>query len=105
VTPELITAILGVGGLGLIVPKIIDGLQAWRSGRADEEKATNQSLFKRMLAAESRAEREAIFRRMIEEYAAQLRVLLVQLGHPPDRLPPWPVRPAESSHRQKDSSL
>jgi len=102
VTPELITAILGVGGLGVALPKIIDGLRAWRSGRADEEKVNNQSLIKRLIEAEGRAEREAVFRRAIEEYAAALRVLLVQLGHPADKLPPWPVRKVEGAPTRHD---
>jgi hypothetical protein len=91
-SPELVTAILGVGGLGLIVPKIIDGLLAWKSGRAAAEKGRNRTLLERLADAEFRAEAEADFRRLLEEYASHLRVLLVGAGVPVDKLPPWPVR-------------
>jgi hypothetical protein len=92
VTPELLTAILGVGGLAAIVPKLLEGLIAWRSGRAVAEKGRNRSILQRLADAETRAEAEADFRRMVEEYASQLRVMLVGLGVPADKLPPWPAR-------------
>lgn len=91
-TPELITAILGVGGLAAIVPKIIDGVSAWLSGRATVEKGRNQTLLQRVASADRRAENEADFRRKLEEYAGALRLLLVNAGVPADKLPPWPVR-------------
>lgn len=91
-TPEIITAILGVGGLGYILPKLIDGFRAWRSGKAAEEKTKNQSLLARLVDAEARAEREATFRRTLEEYAGALRRMLVELGMPAEKLPAWPVR-------------
>jgi hypothetical protein len=91
-TPELITAIIGVGGLAAIIPKLIDGLIAWRSGRAAMEKNRNQSVLERLTEAERRAENEADYRRLLEDYAGQLRVLLIGLGVTLHRLPPWPVR-------------
>jgi hypothetical protein len=91
-TPELITAIIGVGGLAAIVPKLIDGWVAWRSGRAATEKGKNQSLLERLADSERRGEAEADFRRKLEEYAGALRLLLIQAGIPPHRIPPWPVR-------------
>lgn len=91
-TPELITALLGAGGLAVIVPKIVDGIGAWRSGRAVEEKTKNKSLAGRLAVAETRAENEARYRRRVEEYAGGLRVRLVGLGVPIAELPPWPVR-------------
>jgi hypothetical protein len=92
VTPEVITALLGVGGLSVILPKIIDGLRAWKSGRAMAEKVNNRSLLSRLTDAEARAEAEAGFRRKLEEYAGTLRLLLVNAGFPAEKLPPWPVR-------------
>jgi hypothetical protein len=92
VTPEIITAILGVGGLAALLPKVIDGWVAWRSGKATSEKARNRSLLERIADAEKRAEAEADFRRMLEEYAGQLRILLIGAGYAMHRLPPWPVR-------------
>lgn len=92
-TPELLTAILGAGGLAAIVPKLIDGIKAWRSGRALEEKDKNRGLVDRLAAAESRLEAEILWRRAVEEYASTLRRVLIEVyGVPADRLPPWPVR-------------
>lgn len=91
-TPEMLTAILGVGGLAAIVPKLIEGLIAWRSGRAMSEKAKNQTLLERLTDAEERAKSEADFRRALEEYAGALRVLLIGAGYAMHRIPPWPVR-------------
>lgn len=91
-TPELITAILGVGGLAAIIPKMIDGYSAWRSGRALTEKNVNRSLLERVADADKRAENEADFRRALEEYAGALRLLLIQAGYTLHRIPPWPIR-------------
>lgn len=91
-TPELITAILGIGGLAAIIPKIIEGLMAWNSGRAISEKKKNQSILERLADADKRAEAEADFRRALEEYAGALRLMLVQAGVAMHRIPPWPVR-------------
>lgn len=92
ITPELITAILGVGGLAAIVPKIIDVVRAMRTGKAIREKAENRSLLQRMLSAEARADAEASFRRQLQEYAGILRVMLVNMGFPQKDLPAEPVR-------------
>jgi hypothetical protein len=92
-TPELITAIIGVGGLAAIIPKIIEGLAAWRSGRARVEKLTNRTLLERLADAERRAQHEADIRRSLEEYAGSLRLMLVGSGLDPQRIPPWPNRP------------
>lgn len=91
-TPEQITALIGVGGLGLIIPKVIDGVSAWLSGRAKAEKGKNQTVLHKLSAADRRAEAEADFRRSLEEYAGALRLLLINSGTPVSSLPPWPVR-------------
>ena len=91
-SPELITAILGAGGIMAILPKLIDGVAAWRTGRAAEEKQHNQSLVQRMATAEARAEIEAAMRRDWQEYAGRLRVLLIELGVLSADLPPRPDR-------------
>ncbi|WP_146070821.1 hypothetical protein [Arthrobacter sp. B1805] len=88
----MITALLGTGGLALIIPKAIEGVKAWRSGRALEEKATNKSLVDRLALAEAKADGEAEYRRQIQEYAGSLRVWLVNRGVPVSELPPWPKR-------------
>jgi hypothetical protein len=99
-TPEMITALIGVGGLAAIIPKVIDGLSAWISGRAKTEKARNQGVLSKLSAADRRAESEAEFRRVIEEYAAALRLMLVNAGVPPEKIPPWPIR--EHNRRATD---
>jgi hypothetical protein len=97
VTPEMLTAILGVGGIAAILPKLIDGLNAWRTGRAMAEKGNNRTILQRLTMAEARAETEAGFRRLMEDYASTLRVMLIGAGIPPDKIPPWPIRKAENS--------
>lgn len=96
-TPEFWTALLGVGGLSVVIPKAIDGLIAWRTGRAESEKYKNQSLLERVATEAKRAEAESTFRRALEEYAGALRLLLIQAGFAPHRIPPWPVREVPSS--------
>lgn len=91
-TPELITAIIGVGGLAAIIPKLLEGLGAWRSGRAADEKGKNQTILERLAESEKRGENEADFRRALEEYAGALRLLLVEAGYALHRIPAWPVR-------------
>lgn len=92
-TPELLTAIIGVGGLGAILPKVIDAFGAWRSGRMREEKEKNRGIVSRLAAAESGLEREIIYRRVVEESLAAHRHLLIEVyGVPVEKLPPWPVR-------------
>jgi hypothetical protein len=91
-TPEMWTAILGIGGVAAIIPKLIDGILAWRTGRAATEKNRNRTLLERVADAEKRAENEADFRRALEEYAGQLRIMLIGAGFTMDRLPAWPIR-------------
>jgi hypothetical protein len=89
-TPELMTAILAALGLPVILPKMIDGWGAWRSGRAMEEKETNKSL---QVALEA----EMSYRRIVEESLSSHRRILIEVyGVPVDRLPPWPVRPGRT---------
>jgi hypothetical protein len=97
ITPELVTALLGVGGLGYIIPKSIDGWKAWKSGKALREKVENRSLLQKLISAEARADAEAAFRRQFQEYAGILRVMLVNMGFPAKDLPPEPVR-KETAH-------
>jgi hypothetical protein len=92
-TPELLTAILGAGGLSVIVPKLIDGIRAWRSGRAQAEKEKNRGLANRLVGAEVRADYEAAWRRILQDHVATLRVLLIGQGIPAESLPPWPEPP------------
>jgi hypothetical protein len=92
-TPELITAIIGAIGLPVIVPKLIDGLRARRSGRALEEKEKNRWIVRRLAKTEAGWESEILYRRAVEEYGSTLRRLLIEdYGADAEKLPPWPVR-------------
>jgi hypothetical protein len=95
---EIITAILGVGGLGFLIPKLIDGLRAWHSGRAKEERTANRSLLTRALSAENSYEKEITFRRLIEEWAGELVYMLKQIGVPTNKIPPKPERHPIQQH-------
>jgi hypothetical protein len=85
-------AVLGAGGLAAIVPKVIDGIRAWQSGRAVAEKTRNRSALARMVDAEKERDDEASFRRQVEEWAGRLVYMLVQMGVPEDKLPARPER-------------
>jgi hypothetical protein len=85
-------AVLGAGGLAAIIPKVIDGIRAWQSGRADQEKNENRSALGRMWKAEKERDEEATFRRAVEEWAGRLHYLLIQMGVPEDKLPARPER-------------
>jgi hypothetical protein len=91
-TPEMWTAIIGVGGFSVIIPKLVDGIIAWRTGRAQTEKAQNQSILDRLAESEKRSQVEANWRRALEEYAGALRLMLVQAGIALEKIPPWPIR-------------
>lgn len=88
--PETLIAILGVGGLGVLIPKTIDGLRAWQSGRAADEKAANRT-------ALGQLESELTFRRRLQEHISYLRRLLIDMGYPEDRLPALPTREKETT--------
>lgn len=91
-TPEMVIAVLGAGGLSVIVPKVIDGIRAWQSGRADEEKAQNRTALGRLATAEQQLDDEANFRRRIEDWAGELVYMLKQIGVPVDQIPKKPAR-------------
>ena len=71
-----ITAILGALGAGAILAKLVEGIIQWATGKQDREQN-----------AWEQRDREARARRMLEEYAAHLRLELIESGRTP---PPWP---------------
>jgi len=91
-TVEQLTALVIAIGSAPVVMKTIDWIKAVRTGKAREEKANNRNALGRLVAAEDRADMEASYRRVMQEYASQLRRLLVEWGYPEDKLPQWPVR-------------
>lgn len=98
-TPEMWTAIIGVGGFSVIIPKLVDGIIAWRTGQAQNEKVHNQSVLDRLAESERRSEHEAELRRKLEEYAATLRLMLVQAGTAMHGIPPWPDKIKEQGKK------
>ena len=99
-TAQLITLLVGTGGIGALIKVGVDGLGAWRTGRADAEKSRNRTLLERVADAERRADHaeaetdaEAGYRRILQEYASALRRMAIECGVPESRLPPWPARP------------
>jgi hypothetical protein len=90
--PAVFQALVWAGGLAAVVPKIIDGVRAARSGKAREEKAENRTALGRLVEAERERDDEAEFRREVENFAGRLHRMLIQLGVPEDKLPLWPVR-------------
>jgi len=97
ITPELATAVIVALGGASIIPKIIDGVRAWKSGRAREEKHENRSALGRLVEAEERADDEMNFRRRVEEWASGLVYMLKQIGVPETQIPPKPQRIKENA--------
>lgn len=79
-------AIIAALGLGSILPKIVEGIIGWLTGRQDAERRRI-----RELAHESA--HESAKRRMYAEHASELRRMLLDLGLTQADLPPWPTLP------------
>ena len=90
-----VTAIIAALGGGYTIPKIIDGVRAHLNNRARDEKQENRTLLGRAKHAEARADREAEFRRRVEEWGGRLAYMLAQLGVPADKIPAKPDRDRE----------
>ena len=98
-TPEQIATVITAAGVPLIIRELIAGWRASRSGRAAAEKTRNRTAIEeaaraeaRMDAAEARADAEASRRRLWEDYAGELRWLLLQCGMPAHKVTAWPDR-------------
>lgn len=87
-----ITAIIAACGGGYAIPKIIDGVRSHFDNRAKQEQQENRSLLGRAKYAEQRADREADFRRRVEEWGGRLAYMLAQLGVPEHKIPSKPER-------------
>ncbi len=85
----LIVAILGSAGLGGFLREIVSGVGKLRSGISAKESVRKRDLVGERDYEFDRAEAEARNRRRIEEYAARLRRLLVELGNS-SSIPKWP---------------
>lgn len=93
-TAAIVAAIAGLlTAAGAAAKQAIDGFRAVKSGKARDERVRNRTLLERVDIAENEADRESAYRRVISEYASRLRRLLIDMGVPEDRIPPWPSRP------------
>jgi len=88
-TVEQLTALVIALGSAPVVLKLIDWFKATRSGRAQAEKRSNRMALNQL-------EEEMTYRRIMQEYASQLRRLLIDMGFPEDKLPAWPTRKVRS---------
>lgn len=108
---QLIAALFGAGGLGAVVLALVNGLIKWLSGASGRERARNTDLVsQRTKAVEERdkataaRDREAVKRRLVEEYASTLRRQLIENGLTPSG---WPdldrtITPAQLRRVRKE---
>lgn len=99
-TPEQWAAIIAAAGLPLILSKVVDGIAAWRSGRAADERRRNSEAASRIARTETALaecrrilDGESTYRRLLAEHAHHLRSLLLDAGWSPSDLPEWPAHP------------
>ena len=96
---QAVVALLGAGGLGAALLALVNGLIKWLNGSYGRQRSRSADLvvqrndaYARAVEAEERAEGEALHRRRLAEYASELRRLLIEAGHDPRDLPPFPSR-------------
>lgn len=101
---QIWATLFGAGGAVTIAVALIKGVSDWLSGAHAKEKNRNADALTqrndawqerdaerdRALAERERADREHRARRKTEEYASELRVMLLERGVPRNDLPPWP---------------
>lgn len=104
---QALVAVLGAGGLGAALLALVNGLVKWLNGSYGRQRAKSADLVKqrddayaraqraedRADEADARADREALERRRMSEYASELRRILIESGHATvEDLPPFPGR-------------
>lgn len=85
----IVGAIAALGGRELIM-----GLVGWLSGRQDREKSRVRELVAERDAAEADRDREASYRRILQEYASTCRAIMISHNIPAAQIPPFPARPS-----------
>ena len=92
--PTLIAAILGAGGLTVLVPQLITGIRGMIDGHHAQEKAENVDALAQRDKAIRERDRADRCRRVFEDYASRVRRIVIEhgLGH---LLPPWPGEPGD----------
>lgn len=96
----LIVALIGVGGAGAFFREIADVFTKVKGGMSAREKNRKLDIIQERDREIARAEVEAANRRIAVEYAATLRLRLIEKDVQPE---PWPefektVTPAELKH-------
>lgn len=91
----LLVAVIGAGGVGAaireivsVITKVRDGVAAKESTRKHDLVTQRDKALERAAAAERDRDGQARKRRITEEYASQLRRILIELGVDP---PTWPI--------------
>lgn len=82
-----IALILGTLGVRELLAFVVN----WISGRAMREKGRVREVIDERDKAEDERDREAAYRRIIQEHASELRRLLIEAGAAD--IPPWPPSP------------
>lgn len=90
--PTLIAAILGAGGLTVLVPQLITGIRGVIDGHHAQEKAENVDALAQRDAAIRERDRADRCRRVMAEHAATVRRIAIEHGIG-QHLPPWPGEP------------
>lgn len=94
---ETVVAIAAALGVRELLPRIVDAILKHYTGRASRERSRVDHLEADRRAAESERDRQALWRRLLQEYASLLRSMLIERGANPDSLPPVPPEPRSRS--------
>ncbi len=90
---ETVVAIITALGLREVIPRLVEGAVRHWTGRATRERSRVDELVQERDRAEDERDRQARWRRKLQEYASQIRSLLIERGVRPEEIPPWPPEP------------
>lgn len=93
IDPATIVAIISALGLREAVAKGIEHRAKYRSGKAGRERSRIAELETGRREAERDRDRQAAWRRILQEYASRLRSMLIERGVSPGEIPPFPREP------------
>lgn len=94
-TVEALAALAAALGIGTILPDAVRAAIRWMSDRGERERKAANRLESARRQADRRADLEAAYRRLWQEYGSELRGRLLEAGHKRDDLPPVPRRPSD----------
>ncbi len=96
---EVAALITALGG-GAIIPLIGQAIRRHYTGRAGRERSRIDELVRARACAERDRDHQAKWRRILQEYASQLRSILIERGVPASDLPPVPSEPRRDHERE-----